>query len=178
MKHALSIKTILLAILGYLPLQAQYPCANENFASLSWLIGDWRVETLDRVRPDEYENNSGYSSIDAVFDSCGFEEHFEGQFKGSIYAFKTVMLLGDSSSIKRLWTDSHHGGMMLLAGFVDSDSLVTFWERQLKTRKLRVKHIYRFISQAKFTVESFMSPREGSEWQLTHRRTYIRKETQ
>ncbi|MEL6821063.1 MAG: DUF1579 family protein [Calditrichota bacterium] len=165
-----SVFPIILSLILLLPmvLSAQLPCSQPE-SMLSQLVGNWQVTSTDRISPGEYQENTGKSSIRSLFDECGVEENYRGMLKGEALEFKTLHVWKDSVTVSKLWLDSNHANPMLLEGKSGKDSLVVMWQRQLKTRLLSVKHVLRDITKSRFVSESYMRPREGAGWQLTHR---------
>lgn len=161
----------LLSTVGF----AQFPCDNSNFRLVENILGQWSVETTDRIKPGEYQQNSGTMEIRPVFGKCGFEEIYAGEFKGQKYAFRAIVMFGDSTNVRKMWLDSQHGNFMLLEGEVFADSIVVKWQRELSNRTMQVKHVYRLDQSPLLISESYLLPRKGEQWQLTHKRTYRRR---
>ncbi|MGH1363536.1 MAG: DUF1579 family protein [Calditrichia bacterium] len=169
--------TVVLKFILLLPISAsaQQPCSQPNTNFLKQLEGDWLVASQDRIAPGDYEKNTGVSTIRVLFANCGIEEDYTGTLKGAELQFKTLHVWKDSVTVSKLWLDSNHANPMLLEGTFKSDSLNVMWQRELKTRTLSVKHLIKDVTKTGFVSESYMRPRAGAAWQLTHRRVYTRK---
>jgi len=166
-----------LFILLLLPIfvSAQQPCSQPNTNFLKQLEGEWLVASQDRIALGEYEKNTGMSIIRILFENCGIEEDYKGTLKEAELQYKTLHVWKDSVTVSKIWLDSNHANPMLLQGHFDRDSLVVTWQRELKTRTLSVKHVLKDVTESSFVSESYMRPRAGAAWQLTHRREYIRR---
>lgn len=154
---------------------AQYECANPNFSTLEQLVGTWDVRTTDRTRPGEYEENTGTAEITVLFAQCAIEQKYTGIFKEKDYAFKSTLICADSTNVQAMWLDSNHGRFMTLAGEISPDSIVVRWQREFTNRTMIVKHKFSELQKNSFQMESFLSPNSGTDWQLTHRRVYTRR---
>lgn len=158
---------------GELNKMIRYTCANANYEFLSQALGQWDVETKDRIRPGEYESNSGKAIIQPSIEGCGITISYRGTYKSRPYA-REVNITGQESSVQMVTLDSEHGTYSLLEGYVDNGVLEVTWFRNKEVGKLRSKYVMTFIDQDTFEFSSFLSTDYSETWTLTHERIYTR----
>lgn len=155
--------------------EVEYTCANDNYDYLSQAIGEWVVETKDRIKPGEYESNTGIAIIKPLIKGCGITISYRGTYKSKPYAREVSILGQDSTSVQMVALDSEHGGYSMLNGFITDEVLEVVWYRNEAVGRLRSKYVMTFQDLDTFEYSSFLSTDHAETWALTHERIYTRK---
>lgn len=138
------------------------------------LVGEWRVETKDRISLGNYENNLGVSEINVLIEGCGVQESYRGMFKGKPYAREVLLAGKDSVNLEMSVLDSEHGSFSILEGEKKGNQLELIWYRDTKVKRLQSKYILTKNGKEQFEFSSYLSMDYGETWALTHERKYYR----
>ena len=106
-----------------------FSCANDMNNYLERLIGEWRVETYDRLSPNNYERNAGLSVIRTSIEGCGIQESYRGTYKNRPYAREVIFMGKDSIQLEMSVVDSEHGSFSILKGNSRDGQLELYWFR-------------------------------------------------
>jgi len=174
LKSSLIIVPLLLSGLGFSQ-QSTYTCANEINSYLIDIVGEWEVETKDRISPGNYESNKGASSFSVLIEGCGIQESFRGVFKGKPYAREVLIMGKDSVNLEMSVIDSEHGSFSILKGSKVGDQLELIWYRDIEVKRLQSKYILSKKDKDQIEFSSYLSTDYGENWSLTHQRNYTRK---
>ncbi|MEP1034198.1 WD40 repeat domain-containing protein [Ekhidna sp.] len=150
-----------------------YPCQNSNYEYLSRIIGKWEVQTKDRLRPGEYENNTGIATIEPLIDGCGISIRYRGFYRSKSYA-REISITGQDSTIQMVALDSEHGKFSLLEGSISNGILEVIWFRNKEVGRLRSKYVMTFKTENSFEFSSYLTTDYAETWSLTHQRIYKR----
>ncbi len=153
----------------------EYTCANMNYDYLAQALGEWNVQTKDRLRPGDYEDNAGYAIIKPLIQGCGITISYRGTYKSKAYAREVSILGQDSTSIQMVALDSEHGGYSMLNGNITDEILEVVWYRNKEVGRLRSKYVMTFQDKDRFEFSSFLTTDYAQTWALTHQRIYTRK---
>lgn len=152
------------------------PCISLENTPLSSLAGKWKVDWKYRTSPEQYEDLTAVSVIEFDLNGCCLVEHFEGSLNGHDFSAITMISEKSEGVFDRVKIDSEHGGFTQSSGHIKGDSLVFDWQRDLGNRIIRTRHYYFDISETSFVVEFYLSPSEGTPWQLVQRARYLKEE--
>ena len=150
------------------------PCIDIDDSPLINLVGLWTVEWHYRTAPGEFVVSTADAEIVSDLEGCAVIERFRGSLRGSPYSALSVISRPTETTYDRVRIDSEHGSFVQSSGYMTTDSLVFNWKRDLETRTLRTRHLFIAVNPSSFTVEFYMSPRDGAPWELVHKAHYTR----
>ncbi len=156
--------------------QEAFTCANEGYAFIHGVTGQWEVQTKDRTSPGEYQNNSGKAIISPGISGCSISISYRGTYRDKAYAREVNLIALDSAHYQMVAMDSEHGSYSTLEGTIENGSLVLYWFRNKEVGKLRSKYVMSQENANAFEFSSYLSTDFGETWALTHQRKYFRKE--
>lgn len=148
-----------------------YSCANENYKFLKKALGEWEVQTRDRVAVGEYENNEGMATVVPSIEGCGISISFRGIYKGKDYSRIATITGLDSTRVQMVAMDSEHGGFSTYEGQIEDEQLEVKWFREKEVGRLETKYLLSFINESEFEFSSYLS-NDGETWALTHQRNF------
>ena len=150
------------------------PCLSVREGPLAALLGRWNVDWSYRVAPGEFAESAATAEIVADLHGCAVRETFRGVLRDLPYEAVTHFSQPEPTVFDRMRIDTEHGRFVRSAGTLENDALVFENERDLGTRILRTRHEFKSVTDSSFEVEFFLSPRDGSPWELVHRALYTR----
>ncbi len=150
------------------------PCLSVREGPLASLLGRWTVDWSYRVAPGEFAESVATAEIVADLHDCAVRETFRGVLRELPYEAVTLFSQPEASTFDRMRIDTEHGRFVRSAGTLEGGALVFENERDLGTRILRTRHEFKSVTDSSFEVEFFLSPRDGSPWELVHRAVYTR----
>ncbi len=154
-------------------LAQSYSCANKNYEFLKKAVGEWEVQSQDRVAVGAYENNEGTATIIPSIKGCGISISLKGTFKGNDYSRIATITGLDSTRVQMVSMDSEHGGFLTYDGQINNDKLEVLWYREKKVGRLKSKYILSYTNENEFEFSSYLS-NDGATWALTHQRNFKR----
>ena len=162
----------IIALCPFLAHAQFYNCANPNYDFLKNALGEWTVQTTDRVAIGQYESNQGKATISNAIAGCGIDISFDGIYKGKPYARKAIITGIDSINIQMVSMDSEHGGFLTYEGQLADEKLELVWYRDQSVGRLRSKYELHFKDESQFEFSSYLSTDHGETWALTHQRIF------
>jgi hypothetical protein len=150
-----------------------------NLDELNFLPGKWNVESSQRLSAQgPWEESKASSTITKTLNSTLIEEEFTGTRTGKPFFIKTLFGINNANNkFQRVFADSEHGVLIVFEGEKNKDTLYfdrTWVYTNGSTVKLRVA--YYIISKNEFHMESMRMPQQSTEWDVTGRTKYTRRE--
>jgi hypothetical protein len=172
--------TALFMMLLFTELYSQRPEGITQFTPLANLTGTWDVSVEARLSASgPWESSEGTSVITKVVGGTVLEENFTGSRDGKPFIAKTLLAVNNlTGKLQRVFMDSEHGGAMIdFEGQPESEN--TFVYDKLWTypngNTVRLRVVYTIISSREFTLESMRMPQGTTEWDVSGKMKYKRK---
>lgn len=150
------------------------PCLAITGSILDSLVGHWTVDWSYRTAPGQFVESQAHSRFRADLNGCAIVENFEGTLQGHPFSAMTMMTQKSNGLFDRVRVDSEHGSFTQSHGFVQNDTLIFEWQRDLGKRVLRTRHYFFNFAKSSFAVEFYLSRSEESPWELVQRARYRR----
>ena len=149
-----------------------------NLTDLGFLLGNWKVESSQRLSAQgPREKTNATSIINKTLNSALIEEKFTGTPEGKLFLIKNLFAVNNANNkYQRIFADSEHGVLIEFEGEKIKDTLYfdrTWIYTSGATVKLRVA--YYIISKDEFYVENMRMPQQSTGWDVTGRMKYVKK---
>ena len=158
-----------------LSLQGSFSCSEEDRRLLRELVGNYEVEGIWRVAPDDYADTRGTADVRSTLGGCALIETLRIQFRGQTLEVLTITRVKEDQSISRIRMDSEHDGQMELGGHGTDSSMEFSWERQFDERVMTISHRVVDIQANHFMFISEMRTSQEAEPVTTARLLYERR---
>ena len=140
-------------------------CLSDAMRSLSFLVGEWQVQSRYRNADGTWEQAVMHSRITSEFAGCALQERFSGSRGGEPFqaiGFLAYDALDDK--LQRSWIDDGHGLLVLYKGSRTEDVLELSTRLTLHGEEILFQHVYSDLSQDSFRLQSRRSLDDGETW--------------
>lgn len=134
-------------------------------------VGKWTVDWTYRTAPDEYNQTTGISRIEAFAGTCGLRERFEAQ-RNEAYFYDWTANSLDANDKQAVWIDSAHGGFMHYQSALGTTDWPVRFVWHHPNGRLQTRFQYSEVKDGMFSIERHLSTDSGENWALTSRATY------